>query len=96
MAKNYLENRTCLTKISRNGTLTKSSIAKLTIDTPQGSVLGPLLFLIMINNIHLNLSECGVILFADDTTIYSSDKDIKSAIKTTKWCKQTDRLVQGK
>ena len=45
--------------------------------TPQGSCLGPLLFLEFTNNFYRNISFCKCILFADDTTIYLTHDNLK-------------------
>lgn len=42
---------------------------------PQGSVIGPLLFIIYVNDFQNYMCDTCV-LFADDTTIYSVDKNI--------------------
>ena len=43
----------------------------------QGSILGPLLFMIVINNITDQVKECRILLYAEDTVIFTSDKDSK-------------------
>ena len=48
-----------------------SRIGKLTSGVPQGSILGPVLFLLYINDFPDSLSPAETILYADDTTIFS-------------------------
>ena len=53
---------------------TFSSKRSLSIGVPQGSILGPLMFIIFINDFALD-SELISILFTDDTTLFHSGKD---------------------
>lgn len=66
--KGFLDNRS--QSVVVNGS--SSSSIPVSSGVPQGSVLGPLLFLIYINDLPEYVKSSKVRLFADDTAIYLS------------------------
>lgn len=77
--KSYLANRRQLTFC--NNTYSKEEA--VTTGVPQGSVLGPLLFLIYMNDIHRSVSDTSLRLFADDTNLFLSNTNLASAERET-------------
>ena len=72
--ENYLTNRTQYVYYNN----CKSDQRDIVCGAPQGSILGPLLFILHVNYITYTSNVPDSILFADDTTILYSHKDIKS------------------
>ena len=54
----------------------KSNMGKIDYVVPQGSILGPLLFLLYINDICNVSNEIYCILFADDTDIFATGRNL--------------------
>ena len=69
--KSYLEDRTQFVQFGSN----RSYPRKILCGVPQDSILGPLLFIIYINDLPNVSSLTQSLLFADDTSIFCSHKD---------------------
>lgn len=48
---------------------------QVTHGIPQGSILGPLLFIILVNDMSSVLSKCQILMYADDTVLFYADKE---------------------
>ena len=70
--KNYLTNRKQFVAYKNS----YSHIGEINVGVPQGSILGPLLFLLYVNDIHNISSKISCVLYADDTTIFANGKEL--------------------
>ena len=74
----YLNSRELRAKcMTSSGDSEVSQKYPVTYGTPQGSCLGPLLFLLFCKDLRLHLTYLSCIQFADDTTLYTSGKNIR-------------------
>ena len=93
----YLKRRKQGVKINN----TESLFQILLSGIPQGSILGPILFNIFINDLFLFLEDVDLANFADDNTIYTANKNIEVLIKLLEresksaidWFKMNDMIV---
>ena len=80
---------------------TESIFQILLSGVPQGSILGPILFNIFINDLFLFINEVELANFADDNTLYTSKKDVEEVLKVLEkesksaidWFKINDMIV---
>ena len=70
--KSYLTNRKQFARV--NGA--DSKIEEIDIGVPQGSCLGPQLFLVYINDLSVAIKNSKTPMYADDTSIYCCSKDM--------------------
>ena len=70
--ENYLLNRKQYVQIDQS----QSNLCKIDCGVPQGSILGPLLYLIYVNDIDKS-TDSKILSFADDTSLYASNMDVK-------------------
>nr|CAH7733688.1 unnamed protein product [Callosobruchus chinensis] len=89
----YFEN--CQQQVVLNNEYSAS--LELTMGVPQGSILGPLMFIVYTSNLYTSLRHCKVQFYADDTQVYLSfppdqvlsackliNKDLESLVKASR------------
>ena len=86
--ESYLSKRQMRVKcnVASSGKLEYSNYMNVSYGTPQGSCLGPLIFLIFTNDLYRHLVYSSAILFADDITLHKTHRNLTYL----KWCFEDD------
>lgn len=71
----YLENRKFVVRIGNTFSLPQNC----NTGVAQGSILGPVLYLLYVNNMFKCMSKCKMFMYADDTVVLSSHHDLHTA-----------------
>lgn len=96
----YLKNRKIKVKLNNY----TSEERLITSGVPQGSVLGPLLFIIYINSIFSTIKNCKIYMYADDAVLISAHKNFDKCVAMLqedfnmicKWCHDNDLTINEK
>lgn len=75
--KSYLTNRKQYVRLEGKD----SKFNNINMGVPQGSILGPLLFILYINDFYKTAKLLKFVLFADDTTVYCHNSDVTQALQ---------------
>ena len=70
--KDYLTNREQCVELDG----VRSELEQVQLGVPQGSILGPVLFLIYVNDINGTCPEANLVKFADDTTLVTTGNTV--------------------
>ena len=97
--KTYLTNRKQQVTINNS----KSDFKHISCGVPQGSILGPLLFLLFINDLPLYTNNVFTDLYADDTTLYDVqdsmeqiEKNLQAALNNLHiWCRANGMILNS-
>ena len=74
LIQNYLSQRKQKVKVGSSS----SEWLEIILGLPQGSILGPILFNVFINDLFLFIKETDICNFADDSTLYVCGKDLNT------------------
>lgn len=95
--KSYLSERTQQVKLCN----VFSEKRNIEFGVPQGSILGPLLFVLFINDLPLYIKNCTTDLYADDSTlhlsgknVYMLEKEMQNELNSVEvWCRENNMYI---